>query len=185
NNVVLKFDTNGNFLATIDGSSTPQGPFVVVAGVSVDQIGHLWTADGSTDNITEFDESGNFVQQWRDPFGQTLAIAVDRTRSFVYLIRGSQDTERFNLTGGHETVIEAHNGTNAGVSLSPEPQGGPLSIGHLEHVTVYDNTATQLAAFALDTSNSQGVAFATTAGVLYVSDPTADNVTIYGPPTTP
>ena len=67
NNVVLKFDSNGNYLATIDGSTTPQGPFVVVAGVAVDQIGHLWTADGNTDNITEFDETGTFVQQWTGP----------------------------------------------------------------------------------------------------------------------
>ena len=185
NNVVLKFDSNGNYLATIDGSTTPQGPFVVVAGVAVDQTGHLWTADGSTDNITEFDQNGTFVQQWTDPFGQTLAIAVDRTHSFVYLIRGSQDTERFNLTGGDETVIEANNGSQAGTALSVEPSSGTLYIGHLDHVTVYDSTGTQLDAFALNTSNSQGVAFGTTAGVLYVSDATADNVTIYGPPTTP
>jgi len=185
NNVVLKFDTNGNFLATINGSTTPQGPYVVVAGVAVDQIGHLWTADGSTDNITEFDAAGNFVQQWLDPFGQTLAIAVDRTNSFVYLIRGSQDTERFNLTGGDETVIEANDGTQAGVALSLEPSSGTLYIGHSDHVTVYDSTGAQLDNFALNTSNSQGLAFGTTAGVLYVSDATADDVTIYGPPTTP
>ena len=185
NNVVLKFDSNGNYLSTIDGSTTPQGPFSFLVGVSVDQSGHLWTADGNTDNITEFDENGTFVQQWTDPFGQTLAIAVDRTHSFVYLIRGSQDTERFNLTGGDETVIEANDGTQAGVALSLDPASGTLYIGHSDHVTVYDSTGAQLDAFALNTSNAQGVAFGTTAGVLYVSDATAADVTIYGPPTTP
>ena len=183
--MVLKFDSNGNYLATIDGSTTPQGPFWLVAGVAVDQSGHLWTADGNTDNITEFDEDGSFVQQWTDPFGKTLAIAVDRTNSFVYLIRGSQDTERFNLTGGDETVIEANDGTQAGVALSLEPASGTLYIGHSDHVTVYDSTGAQLDSFSLNTSNSQGVAFGTTAGVLYVSDATADDVTIYGPPTKP
>src|SRR5262249_15087954 len=92
-NVVLKFDTHGHFLATINGSTTPQGVYVVVAGVAVDQSGNLWTADGSTDNITEFDNMGNFLQQWLDPFGQTLAITVDATHSAVYLIRGLQTTE--------------------------------------------------------------------------------------------
>ena len=144
NNVVLKFDTNGNYLSTIDGSTTPQGPFSFLVGVSVDQSGHLWTADGNTDNITEFDENGTFVQQWTDPFGQTLAIAVDRTNSFVYLIRGSQETERFNLTGGDETVIEANDGTQAGTALSVDPASGTLYIGHADHVTVYDTTGAQL-----------------------------------------
>src|SRR5262249_55611646 len=120
-----------------------------------------------------------------DPFGQTLAIAVDRTNSFVYLIRGSQDTERFNLTGGDETVIESNTGNNAGVSLSVDPPSGTLYIGHLDHVTVYDNTGTQLDNFALRPSNRQGAALGTTAGVLSATDATADNVTIYGTPTTP
>ena len=66
NQVVLKFDTNGNFLATIDGTTSTQGHFSVVAGVAVDQSGNLWVADGSTDNIIEFDPTGNFVQQWKD-----------------------------------------------------------------------------------------------------------------------
>jgi DNA-binding beta-propeller fold protein YncE len=185
NNVVLKFDANGNFLSSIDGSTTPQGLYSSLVGVAVDQSGHLWTADGNTDNVTEFDENGTFVQQWTDPFGNTLAIAVDRTNSFVYLIRGSQDTERFNLTGGDETVIEANDGTQAGVALSLDPASGTLYIGHSDHVTVYDTTGAQLDSFALNTSNSQGLAFGTTAGVLYVSDATAADVTIYGPPTTP
>src|SRR5262245_9172182 len=75
NNVVQKFDANGNYLATIDGSSSNQGNFGSVVGVAVDQVGHLWVADDGTDNIIEFDEQGNFLQQWNDTFGQTIAIA--------------------------------------------------------------------------------------------------------------
>src|SRR5262249_61769604 len=34
NQVVLKFDTNGIFLATIAGTARPQGPFVTVPGAA-------------------------------------------------------------------------------------------------------------------------------------------------------
>ena len=81
NNVVLKFDADGTFLGTIDGSTTPQGHFVSLAGVAVDQNGTLWVADGSTNNIIEFDTRGRFVQMWTDPFGQTLGIAVDEVHA--------------------------------------------------------------------------------------------------------
>jgi sugar lactone lactonase YvrE len=181
NNVVLKFDTNGNFLATIDGSNSTQGHFQALVGVAVDQIGHLWTADDGTDIIVEFDEQGNFVQQWQDPFGTTVTIAVDRTNDAVYLIRGTTATERFTLTGGGETEIDP----NGGTALAVDPQGGILYVDHGSDVAVYDAAGTQIDSVTLITSNSQGLAFGTTAGVLYVSDVTADNVTIYGPPTTP
>ena len=181
NNVVLKFDSNGNFLATIDGTASPQGHFAMVAGVAVDQSGNLWVADGSSDFISEYDPAGNFVQQWQDPFGQTVAIAVDGTNGFVYLIRGTQATERFTLTGADETVIDS----GAGVALGVDPATGNLFVDHAADVAVYDAGANLINTVTLTSSDSQGLAFGTTAGELYVSDRTANNVTIYGPPTTP
>src|SRR5262245_9825555 len=181
NNVVLKFDHNGTFLATIDGSSSTQGHFQSVVGVAVDQSGHLWVADDGTDNVIEFDEQGNFLQQWNDTYGQTVTIAVDRTNGFVYLIRGTRATERWTLTGGNETVIDNGNGA----ALAVDRQTGTLYVDHGGDVVVYDTTATQIDNFTLTGTNSQGLAFGSTAGALYVSDASANNVTIYGPPTIP
>src|SRR5262245_36374816 len=86
NAVVLVFDSSGNFLATIDGTTAPQGHFSTVAGVSADVSQNLWAADGNTDNIIEFNSKQKFLQQWNDTFGQTLAISVDATNNAVYLI---------------------------------------------------------------------------------------------------
>src|SRR5262245_57392192 len=181
-NVVLKFDANGTLLATIDGSTSTQGHFSSVAGVAVDQSGNLWVADGNTDNVIEFDPTGTFLQQWNDTFGQTLAIAVDATHNAVYLIRGVQTTERFTLTGGNETVID-NEGT--GVALGLDPQSGNLYVDHSDHVSVWDPTGTQVDNFTLTGTNSQGLAFGSSAGHLYATDRTANNVTIYGVPTIP
>src|SRR5262249_7929993 len=158
--------------------NTTQGNFQSVVGVAVDQSGHLWVADDGTDNVMEFDEQGNFVQQWNDTYGQTITIAVDRTNNAVYLIRGTLATERWALTGGNETTID----NGSGAALAVDPQGGILYVDHGSDVAVYDAAGTQIDSVTLITSNSQGLAFGTTAGALYVSDVTGDNVTIYGPP---
>src|SRR5262249_5683765 len=156
-----------------DGSSSTQGHFQSVVGVAVDQSGHLWVADDGTDNVIEFDEQGNFIQQWNDTYGQTVTIAVDRTNGFVYLIRGTLATERWTLTGGNETVIDSGNGAALGV----DPQSGTLYVDHGGDVVVYDTTAAQVDNFSLTGTNSQGLAFSSSAGHLYVTDRSANNVT--------
>jgi sugar lactone lactonase YvrE len=181
NNVISKFDTNGNFLATIDGSTSTTGHFAALTGVAVDQSGNLWAIDTSTDNVYEFDATGTFVQQWADGYGTTSSIAVDSTTNAVYLIRGTQATERWTLTGGNETVIDS----GLGVALGVDPVNGNLFVSHSSDVAVYDSTNASITDFTLSTSNAQGLAFGSSAGDLYVSDATADTVTIYGPPTTP
>jgi hypothetical protein len=181
NNVVLKFDSNGTYLATIDGSGSTQGQFQSVVGVAVDQSGNLWVADDGTDNVVEFDAGGNFLQQWNDTYGQTVTIAVDSTNNAVYLIRGTLATERWTLTGGNETVIDNGNGA----ALAVDQQTGTLYVDHGGDIVVYDSTGAQVDSFTLTGSSSQGLAFGSSTGHLYVSDASADNVTIYGPPTTP
>src|SRR5262249_46625381 len=122
-----------------------------------------------------------FLQQWNDTYGQTVTIAVDRTNGFVYLIRGTLATERWTLTGGNETVIDNGNGA----ALGGDPQSGALYVDHGGDVVVYEPTAAQVDNFSLTGTNSQGLAFGSTAGHLYVTDRSANNVTIYGPPTIP
>ena len=183
NNVISKFDSNGNFLLTIDGSTAPQGHFQSLVGIAVDQSGHVWAADDGTDIINEFDDQGNFIpgSGWNDTYGQTVTIAVDSTNNAVYLIRGTLATERWTLTGGGETTIDG----GSGAALAVDPASGNLFVDHGSDVTIYDASGTMIDSFTLTTSSSQGLAFGTTAGNVYVADRTANNVTFYGPPTTP
>jgi sugar lactone lactonase YvrE len=119
NDTVLKFDADGDFLGTIDGSSTPQGEFVDLRGVAVDQNGHLWVVDGQ--NVNEFDAKGKFVQQWENPFGSsTRAIAVDLDRGAVYLTNGSGRTDRFSLAGEDQATVDGSSGTALAVDPGTE-----------------------------------------------------------------
>jgi hypothetical protein len=190
NAAVEKFDADGSFIASNNGSTAPQGGFSNLVGVAVDQSGNLWTADANTDNITEFDPTGKFLQQWNDTFGTTVAIAVDSTHNAVYLIRGAGTANRFTLTGTQgPTVID---GVGTGVALALDPQTGNLYVDHSSSVSIFDNTGLPIDSLTLATSSSQGLAFHSngTGGKfglrdLYVSDLSSDTVTIYGPPSAP
>jgi hypothetical protein len=192
NNVVVKFNANGKVLATVDGSTTPQGSFTSLAGVAVDQSGNLWTADRMTNDIDEFDSAGNFIREWNDGFlSQTLAIAVDSTNDAVYLLDDFGATQRFTLNGAGPTTVDMSTSLvfSAGLALATNPQSGDLYVDHGDHVVIYDSSGTQIDSLSLGaTINSQGLAFRA-AGLgsgrtdrLYVSDQDNDLVTIYGPP---
>jgi hypothetical protein len=187
NNVVQKFNRFGKYLTTIDGSAAPQGHFVGLVGVAVDQSSQLWTADAGTGNVDEFDSAGNFLQEW-SPGISIQAIAVDAVHDAVYLIDGSGETVRFTLGGGNQTTIDA----GSGVALAVDPETGDLYVAHGGDVAVYDATGTRIdSLFSLGaTTDPGGLAYYSTghrrsAGRrdrLYVTDTDNDLVAIYGPP---
>ena len=72
----------------------------------------------------------------------------------MYLIRGTQATERWTLTGGNETVIDSGTGTALGV----DQKTGNLYVDHGGDVAIYDKTGTQVDSLSLaPTTNSQGL----------------------------
>jgi DNA-binding beta-propeller fold protein YncE len=215
NNAVEKFDADGAFIATIDGTSTPQGHFQFLVGVAADQNGDLWTADGSTNNVDEFDAHGAFVRQWTDTHGSPSAIAVDSGHNSVYLTLSfpsactfcSGDViERWTLTGTPAGEIERPLfygsegfGGPSSSALAVDPSTGNLYVDHnldpMSDVRVYDPTSVQVDQLLIGptTANSQGLAFASLPGGsakpgqhdMYVSDASNNDVTVYAPKGTP
>ena len=188
NNVVVKLDARGNYLSTIDGSTTPQGPYSGLAGVAVDQSGNLWTVDAGTGNVDEFDSQGNFLQQWNDQFGfGTIAVAVDSTRGAAYVIRADGATARFTLTGVGPTPVDA----GPGIALALDPETGSLYVDHGGDVAIYDAAGNRIdTLFSLgSTTTSQGLALRASPhsngrqNRLYVGANGDDQATIYGPRT--
>jgi hypothetical protein len=187
NNAVEKFDADGNVISTIDGTSTPQGHFQNLVGAAVDQNGNLWTADGSTNNVDEFNAPGIFVRQWNDAHGSPSAIAVDSAHDSVYLMIPSLSacsflcsgdvTERWTLTGTSEGDVElplaygseGFGGPSAS-ALALDPSTGNLYVDHnfdpMSDVRVYDPKGTQVDQLLVGptTAASQGLAFGSLPG---------------------
>ena len=187
NNVVDTFNADGNLVSTTDGTSTPQGHFQNLVGVALDRNGNLWTADGSTNNVDEFDAHGAFINQWTDTHGSPSAIAVDSARDSVYLTIPSQSgcsflcsgdvTERWTLTGSPQGEIdrplaygsEGFGGPSAS-ALGVDPSTGDLYVDHnldpMSDVRVYDPTGTQVDQLLIGpaTADSDGLAFSSLRG---------------------
>ena len=202
NNTVEEFDADGTFVATIDGTGTPQGRFQSLAGVAVDQDGHLWTADGGTSNVDEFDGGRHVVQEWTDTHGSPSAIAVDSADGAVYLITNGI-TERWTSTGRPTGEVdrpvflgsEGFAGPTAS-ALALDTGTGNLYVDHnadpASDVTVYDRTGIPLDDLPLGSADSsQGLAVRSRRPgspggkqALYVADAGDDTVTVYAPPAT-
>jgi NHL repeat len=209
NQRVEKFDAAGHFLGTIDGSSAPQGHFQGQPQVAVDQAGNLWVADTGTANVIEFSAADKFLRQWNDSNGSPTAIAVDSNNNAVYLLDAVGLADRYTLTGDWKgevdrTVFFGSNGFSgpSATALALDSKTGNLYVDHSafafggpgSDVTVYDRNGIQLDDIALgDTADSQGLTFSSLSGGankpgqqrLYVSDRTANNVTIYKGQSTP
>src|SRR5262245_22978459 len=156
NNVVQQFSRGGKYLATIDGSTAPQGHFVAVVGVAVDQNGNLWVADAGTNNVVEYNSAGTFLQQWSPGYAMQ-AIAVDAAHSAVYLINGNGGTDRFPLAGGTPTPVDSGGGT----ALALDPNTANLYVDHGNNVAIYDATGVHIdSLFSLGTTTtSHGIAY--------------------------
>jgi sugar lactone lactonase YvrE len=191
NNRVERFDTDGNFLDTIDGSDATQGAFQSVAGVTVDQDGNLWVSDSASGNVLEFDATGAFVQQWHDPNGPPGAIAVDSDNEAVYLAEGlGSVVDRYSLTGDWQGEVdrplffgsEGFSGPTPS-ALSLDPGTGNLYVGHQgvrAYVSVYNPDGVQVDDIGLGSAtSSQGLTFSSQQ--LYVSDASTNRVTNFVP----
>jgi NHL repeat-containing protein len=207
NQRVEKFDAAGNFLGTIDGSSAPQGHFQGQPQVAVDQAGNLWVSDNATGNVIEFSAGDKFLRQWNDTNGSPGAIAVDSNNNAVYLLDAFGLVDRYSLTGNWNGEVDrpvffGSNGFSgpSASALGLDPKTGNLYVDHSafggpgSDVTVYDRNGIQLDDIALgDTADSQGLTFSSPTGgankpgqqQLFVSDRTANDVTIYTGQSTP
>jgi DNA-binding beta-propeller fold protein YncE len=194
NNAVETFDADGHFISAIDGTSSPQGHFQKLVGVAIDGSGDLWTADGSTNNVDEFDARGAFVRQWTDTHGSPSALAVGSThngdrdvQTSVYVTIPSQSqcsffcsgelTERWTSTGSPEGEIErplAYGSEGFGgpspSALTVDPSTGDVYIDHnldpMSDIRVYDPSGVQVDQLLIGptTANSDGLAFASLRG---------------------
>jgi tripartite motif-containing protein 71 len=59
NNVIKKFDTNGNYLSLFGYTLPSDGAFNTPRGIAADSAGNVYVADTLNDRIEKFDNFGN------------------------------------------------------------------------------------------------------------------------------
>lgn len=66
NNRIVHFDAEGKFVKSWGGLGTEPGKFSLPHSIALDSKGRLYVADRNNARIQVFDQSGRFLDQWRD-----------------------------------------------------------------------------------------------------------------------
>jgi len=84
---VLKFDADGNFLATWGGEGAGPGEFRQPHSIVTDARGNLYVADRSNQRIQVFDANGKYLRETKHP-GTPCGLALCRDRKHLMLAHG-------------------------------------------------------------------------------------------------
>jgi hypothetical protein len=171
---VSKFDAEGKYLSTTDGSSAPNGPFSELSGVAVDPSGNLYVLDSHP--IFEFTPNGTYTREADlgccvTPHG----LAIDSHDNF-YRVRGSDQAQKFNAS--FEDSNPAF-GENNATGIATDPSNDDLYIANPSGVSRYSTTEKLIETFGSgNLTAANGIAVDATTGTVDVSDP--DTVKTFG-----
>jgi hypothetical protein len=176
NKTVTKFDATGEYLETIDGSTSPDGPFGELAGIAIDPSGNLFVLGMST-RIFEFDADGGYVKDFL--FGCCVTphgLAID-SHGNIYRFRGSGQVQKSNssfVDANQDVGGEGISGT--GIAIDPTNDDVYIDLG--TSISRYSSSETFIESFGTDQLTAgSGVGIEGASGTVLVSDP--DTVKIF------
>jgi hypothetical protein len=203
-NLVTKFDAEGELITgwgsggqlSGDGSET----FTSFAGIAVDSAGTLSVFEVEPHTLFKFTQAGAFSEAIETPRGtEPDGLAVDPAGNF-FKINGNDTVEKFGPTGADIGQITGE--SPQGQALDDDPATGDLYLATRESLQHFafngageviqpgGGTCATFEDFgpgcpptdSLPLSfTPSGVAFASTSGRAYLSDPAEGQVEIYGP----
>ncbi len=112
NNRVVRFTSDGTFVAEFGGKGVGPGQFSEPHTIAIDSRGRLFVGDRENNRIQVFDQQGVFLEQWRQ-FGRPsgITITADDTIYVADSESGGRDTGAHELPGdqeGHPHRQRAH-----------------------------------------------------------------------------
>jgi tripartite motif-containing protein 71 len=101
-NIIKKFDSQGNFLMKWGGAGVGEGEFILPTGVAVDAQDNVYVADFSNRRVQKFDSRGKFLMQWpTDRAGNPGSLGVDNLGNvYVSIFQTIEDhVQKFDDAG--------------------------------------------------------------------------------------
>jgi DNA-binding beta-propeller fold protein YncE len=182
---VVKFDTNGLYLAQWGSAGTGNGQFSSPVGIAIDTANNVYVADQSNPaRVQKFNNSGTYVTQFSgtpsSPFGTfyALSIATD-TGNNVYVISyafgGSVATGAWKLTstGADVTSYNFASYSAIGWSLALDDNNNLYAFTYNNQVLVLANSGTLLTQWS---SGANPGPFSTAAPLQIVAVDKSNNV---------
>ena len=93
NDRIVKLSEDGTFIATWGKHGSAPGEFDVPHGLAMDSTGRLYIGDRSKSRVQIFDQSGNFIAEWKQ-FGRPSSVYIDKNDK-IY-VADSQSDDKTN-----------------------------------------------------------------------------------------
>ena len=93
NSRVTKFSSNGKFITSWGTKGMNAGEFDVPHSIALDTQGRVYVADRGNARIQIFDETGKFIEEWKDSsLGRPWAVRISE-RGEVFVVDGGDQNE--------------------------------------------------------------------------------------------
>jgi hypothetical protein len=175
--IVIKYDSDGNYLGTIDGAESDSGLFQALGGrasaVSVDGNGFVWVAAGPVSKYSN-DAENEYVlgSEWQSGGGPAITANGAGTRLLV----GNQ----IYSAGGLVVATEVPCGDAFTGGTNYAPDTGNFLLAYGGEVCEVTQKGQLLSRFGSGHQNSvTGIAVNPTTGDVYVSDFDKNNISVY------
>jgi peptidylamidoglycolate lyase len=93
NSRVTRFSANGQFITSWGMKGMSSGQFDVPHSIALDPQGLIYVADRGNARIQIFDETGQFIEEWKDSsLGRPWAVRID-DRGEIFIVDGGDQNE--------------------------------------------------------------------------------------------
>ena len=93
NSRITKFSQDGKYIASWGTKGTDAGQFDVPHSIALDSQGRVYVADRGNARIQIFDETGQFLEEWKElSLGRPWAVRIDSTGN-IFVIDGGDQNE--------------------------------------------------------------------------------------------
>jgi DNA-binding beta-propeller fold protein YncE len=83
NNRIVQFDARGRFVRTWGALGTAPGEFSLPHSIALDSRGRLLVADRNNARVQVFDQTGRFLEEWRDLLVPWHIVVTERDEIYV------------------------------------------------------------------------------------------------------
>lgn len=92
NSRITKFSEDGKFISSWGNKGMDAGEFDVPHSLALDSRGRIYVADRGNARIQIFDETGQFIEEWKDPsLGRPWAVRIDAVGNILVVDGGDQN----------------------------------------------------------------------------------------------
>ena len=93
NSRVSKFSPEGNYITSWGTKGSSAGQFDVPHSIAIDSQGRVFVADRGNARIQIFDETGQFMEEWKDPsLGRPWAVRI-ASAGHIFIVDGGDQNE--------------------------------------------------------------------------------------------